>query len=50
MGPMLAKRLMQHFNSVSGVMNASVEHLIEVEGIGEVSAEKIREVLDAEFS
>ena len=45
-GPELAKRLMEHFGSVSGAMNASVDELIEVDGIGRISAEKIREVLE----
>ena len=49
-GPMMAKRLMRHFQSVSNIMNASIEELIEVEGIGRLSAMKIREVLDAEIS
>ena len=47
-GPMLAKRLIEHFKSVSKIMNASIEELTEVEGIGMVSAEKIREVLNTE--
>jgi DNA excision repair protein ERCC-4 len=49
-GPMLAKRLIEHFRSVSNIINASTEELMEVEGIGRVSAEKIRRVLDAELS
>ena len=48
-GPLLAKRLIEHFRSVSNVMNASIEELTEVDGIGRVSAEKIREILDEEF-
>jgi len=48
-GPLLAKRLIEHFRSVSNVMNASIEELTEIDGIGRVSAEKIREVLDEEF-
>ena len=48
-GPMLAKRLIEHFKSVSKIMNASIEELTEVEGIGMVSAEKIREVLNTEI-
>lgn len=48
-GPLLAKRLIEHFRSVSHVMNASVKELTEVDGIGKVSAEKIREVLDEKF-
>jgi DNA excision repair protein ERCC-4 len=47
-GPLLAKKLIEHFRSVSHVMNASVKELTEVDGIGKVSAEKIREVLDGE--
>jgi DNA excision repair protein ERCC-4 len=47
-GPTVAKRLLERFRSVSKVMNARVEDLVQVEGIGKVSAEKIREVLDSE--
>jgi len=43
---MLAKRLIKHFKSVSKIMNASIQTLTEVDGIGSVTAEKIREVLD----
>ena len=48
-GPMLAKRLIEHFRSVSKIMNASIDELTEVDGIGRVSATKIREVLDTEL-
>ncbi|RZB38032.1 MAG: hypothetical protein SRB2_00378 [Desulfobacteraceae bacterium Eth-SRB2] len=47
-GPMLAKRLLKYFKSVFNVMNASVQDLTEIDGIGRVSAEKIRKVLDTE--
>ena len=47
-GPTVAKRLLTHFKSVSRVMKATVEELMQVEGIGKISAEKIREVLDTE--
>lgn len=47
-GPKLAKRLILHFKSVSKIMNASVQTLTEVDGIGIISAERIREVLDTE--
>jgi DNA excision repair protein ERCC-4 len=47
-GPKLAIRLLRHFKSVSKVMNASVRALTEVDGIGKISAERIREILDAE--
>lgn len=45
-GPKLAKRLILHFKSVSRVMNASVQALAEIDGIGKISAQRIREVLD----
>jgi len=45
-GPTVAKRLLDHFRSVTKAMNATVEDLTQVEGIGRISAEKIREVLD----
>ena len=48
-GPTVAKRLLEHFHSVRQIMNASVEELIAVEGIGMVSAKAIREVLDSEY-
>ena len=48
-GPTAAKRLLEHFRSVSNAMNAPVEELVQVDGIGRASAEKIREVLDSEF-
>jgi DNA excision repair protein ERCC-4 len=47
-GPKLAKQLLRHFKSVSKVMSASVQDLAEVDGIGKISAGKIREVLDTE--
>jgi DNA excision repair protein ERCC-4 len=49
-GPTMAKRLLNHFGSVSKMMLASIEELRRVEGIGKDSAKKIREVLDAEWS
>ena len=48
-GPMLAKRLIEHFESVSNIINASIEELMEVEGIGTSVASTIREVLDSEY-
>ena len=45
----LARRLLRHFGSVVRIMNAESEQLQEVEGIGKKKAEKIREVLDAEW-
>lgn len=48
-GPTLAKRLLDHFGSVSKMISASIEELMKVEGIGKESAKKIRDVLDAEW-
>ena len=48
-GPRMAKKLLRHFGSVSNVMNATTEDLMKVEGVGEVSAEKIRLVLDTTY-
>lgn len=48
-GPTAAKRLLEHFRSVTNAMNAPVEELIQVDGIGRASAEKIREVLDSVY-
>ena len=47
-GPKIAKRLLRHFKSISKVMNASAQDLSKIDGIGKISAEKIREVLDTE--
>ncbi len=45
-GPTLAKRLLDYFHSVGRVMNAAVDELTEVEGVGKTRAGKIREILD----
>lgn len=48
-GPRLARRLLDHFGSVIGVMNGTVDDLLMVEGLGRVSARAIREILDEGF-
>jgi len=45
-GPHLAKRLLNHFKSISKMINSPIDELTKVKGIGNVSAKKIREVLD----
>jgi Fanconi anemia group M protein len=45
-GPVIAKRLIEHFKSISQIINAPTEELIRVEGLGMTSAKEIREVLD----
>jgi len=47
-GPKLAHRLLDHFKSAFRVMCATIEELMEVEGVGQTRACKIREVLDCE--
>ncbi|MFZ0611051.1 MAG: ERCC4 domain-containing protein [Desulfobacterales bacterium] len=49
-GPHAAKRLLIHFGSVAAVLNASVEALKGAKGIGRVTAENIRKVLDTTWS
>ncbi len=49
-GPHMAKRLLIHFGSVAAVLGASVEALQAARGIGRVTAEGIRKVLDATWS
>jgi Fanconi anemia group M protein len=48
-GPTTAKRLLAHFGSVAKIMTATVAELMRVEGIGQVAAKAIREVLDEEI-
>jgi DNA excision repair protein ERCC-4 len=49
-GPTLARRLLDHFGSISKMIVASFDELMKVEGIGKESAKKIRNVLDAEWN
>ncbi len=49
-GPVIAKRLLAHFKSIPKIINAPIEELIKVKGMGRISAEKIREVLDTTVS
>ena len=48
-GPTRAKRLLDHFGSVTRIINAPAEGLMQVEGIGQTAAKAIREVLDEEM-
>jgi Fanconi anemia group M protein len=48
-GPRRAKRLLKQFDSVTKVLTASIEKLSEVNGIGPLTAKRIREVLDASW-
>jgi Fanconi anemia group M protein len=48
-GPVTAKKLLEEFNSVEGVINASETELKKVEGIGNKIAKSIREVVSSGF-
>lgn len=47
-GPKLALRLLDHFKSAFQVMSATIEELMEVDGVGQIRASRIRKVLDYE--
>lgn len=45
----LAKELLKHFKSVKGVMNATEEELVIVEGVGEKKAKGIKDIIDGDY-
>ena len=49
-GPVTARSLLEHFGTVEAVMTARKDDLQEVSGVGEVTAEKIREVVGNEYN
>jgi len=46
----IAKRLLAHFGSVEGIMNADVKQLCEVKGVGKQTAQEIKDVLQAHYA
>jgi len=48
-GPKLAKQLLGHFGSIQAVLTASLNQLLEVDGIGRKIAVKIYEILRASY-
>lgn len=48
-GPHAAQILLQEFGSLNNIFNASEEELCGVKGIGKVTAQRIREVVEAEY-
>ena len=48
-GPVAARKLLQHFGSVESVMRAGPDELMEVESIGPKTAQRIREVVGSVF-
>jgi Fanconi anemia group M protein len=49
-GPVTARSLLSHLGSVEAVMTADREALLEVSGVGEVTADRIREVVGSEYA
>ena len=49
-GPVTARSLLAHFGSVEATMTADREALLEVSGVGEVTADRIREVVGSEYA
>ncbi|HMB51657.1 MAG TPA: ERCC4 domain-containing protein, partial [Natronoarchaeum rubrum] len=48
-GPVTARSLLSEFGTVEAVMTARKEDLLEAEGVGEVTADRIREVVGSEY-
>lgn len=48
-GPVNAKNLLEHFGTVSNIINASEDELQEVEGIGKKIAKNICKVVDSKY-
>ncbi|GAB6879638.1 hypothetical protein JCM17823_19120 [Halorubrum gandharaense] len=48
-GPVTARSLLEHFGTVEGVMTAREDDLLEVSGVGSVTAERIRDVIGSDY-
>ncbi|ESP87849.1 DEAD/DEAH box helicase [Candidatus Halobonum tyrrellensis] len=48
-GPVTARALLDHFGTVEAVMTAREEDLLEVAGVGPVTAERVREVVGSDY-
>ncbi|WP_435068014.1 DEAD/DEAH box helicase [Haloplanus sp. C73] len=49
-GPVTARSLLDHFGSVEGVMTAREDDLLDVDGVGDVTADKIRTVVGSDYT
>jgi Fanconi anemia group M protein len=49
-GPVTARALLEHFGSVEAVMIAPKDDLLAVRGVGEVTADRIREVVGSDYA
>ncbi len=48
-GPVTARALLSEFGTVQAVMTASKGDLMETEGVGEITADRIREIIGSEY-
>ena len=48
-GPTMAEALLKHFRSVQAVMDATIDELCDVDGIGKTTAENIRDIVESEY-
>lgn len=48
-GPVTARKLLEEFGNVKGVINASEDELKKIEGVGNKIAQRIKEVVDVQF-
>jgi Fanconi anemia group M protein len=48
-GPVTARALLEHFGSVEAVMTAAEDDLRDVDGVGEVTADRVRRVVGSEY-
>jgi Fanconi anemia group M protein len=48
-GPTVAEALLKHFRSVQAVMDATIDELCDVDGIGKTTAENILEIVESEY-
>ncbi|MFU8868203.1 DEAD/DEAH box helicase [Natronococcus sp.] len=49
-GPVTARALLEEFGTVEAVMIASEDELMEADGVGRVTAERIRDVIGSEYT
>ncbi|WP_254864392.1 DEAD/DEAH box helicase [Halovivax gelatinilyticus] len=49
-GPVTARALLSTFGTVEAVMTATEDELLDVDGVGPVTAERIREVVESEYT
>jgi Fanconi anemia group M protein len=49
-GPVTARSLLEHFGTVEAVMTAREDDLLAVDGVGAVTAERVREVVGSDYA